>query len=277
MAYPPPNFYTYLSSHGQSRHSSVQHTISTPIDFTLSSSQYEMALIELIIKKNFYNVPSFAFYLVVESPQRPRITKKIVFNEGSFENIFDFCKNLNYVLAQTTVDIDANTKLKGSKIAEVYIPVKTEDVEKITSKTQLTLKIQPNSGIYFPYVISELLGLSMDANINRTEEVLKINLVPTDFSKNFHTLMVLCPNVVASRVNDKMLPALRLFNIDNTDQNETAYLDWSSNPIYFPLNSDYFDKIKLSLADANGKPLSGMLNGETLILIHFRQKRRLPI
>ena len=130
------------------------------------------------------------------------------------------------------------------------------------------------AGIYFPANITRLLGLKQDANINRTEEQTKQNLVPTDFYKSFHTLMVLCPNVAETRVNNKMLPILRLFNVDNATTEETINYEWASNPIYFALNSDYIDKIQLYLANTTGKQLSGMTTGETVILTHFRQKRQ---
>ena len=287
MASPPSNFYLYLSSHGQTRHVSAQYSIPTPIDFTQCPVQYEVALIELVMKKNFFTIPSFTYTIMLEvdvasargeegPPTRiRRITRRAIFPEGLYNNIFEFCKMLNYKLAQEWLtNPSTNEKTKGSDVVEVYIPAKIEDVEKTTSKAQITLKLNARGGISLPPFVHELLGIPLNVTtLNRTSAQVKLNLTPTDFFKNLHTLMVLCPHVESCNVNGKTAPILRLFNIDNTDVHETVYMDWSSHPIYFTVRSDYIAKLLVVLVDAELKPLTGMTTGETLILLHFRQKR----
>ena len=272
MAFPPSDdFYVYLTSYGSNNHSMLQHKFPNPIDFTQCQNSYEVALVELVMKKNFSNLHSFTIH-VMPADEREKY-QSISFQDGYFAKTAKFLEYLNYSLGGARISFDdEKTQVKGSSIVEFYIP--KADVEAGRSTAQMTMKVKPGWAVYFPTNIANILGFRTIFHVNRSKDVdVIVPVYPKDLHTKFHNLMVLCPNVKMSNVDSRMFPILRLFNIETHAFNDVINLEWPA-PIYLPLqNVDYMDKIAVLLTDSNGMQLTGMKQCETLILIHFRQKR----
>lgn len=275
------NWYMYLSSYGQIDHATASYNIKTYNDLTLGMAHgYEMALIEVIMKKNYFTVPPFTFTIYYNSINinEEIVSSDIDFIGGIYANFSEFSKAFNSKLEETRVifPLEENRYWTGTDMIQI-IPIKPELINE-TSKSQILLKITPRCGINIPETIfTRYMGDGSGSFFNeapiteKEKKILKISLAFKDYYNHLHTLAVISPNVISSRINNRMVPVLRLFNIDNYVTNETSYLNYSACPIYIPFITDYINKIQVLLTDTDGKILSGMNSGETLVLVHIRQ------
>jgi len=227
-------------------------------------------MVILVMKKNYFNVQQFSLHIL--EADDGQLGQRITFPERYIDRTENLLDYLNYYLNRQNITFDGGqTIMKAGSVLEFYKP--KVDVETALTSAQMTMKLRPKFAVYMSQALADLLGLSSVYYVNPSEKDTNyINLYPRDLHTEYHNLMVLCPNVKMSNVDNRMFPILRMFNVDDFRYNDTIRIEWPS-PIYLTLqNVDYLDKISVIIANSYGVPLAGLKFCETLILMHFRQK-----
>lgn len=253
MAYPPPDFYIYLTNRDNKNAAIATAKLPTRMDIT--NFNYEMALIEIQAPKHWYNVTDCSFQIFNIEDYKTLKTRPINLPNGYYKNFQDIFKWVN-----------AQTELRENRIAT--IPAARYANFWKDPNNQYHIVLAPNGAIAFSNRFRELLGLTSPSYTNRNEEdEERIRLHPNLFLDQY-SVIAKCDLIEPVLVENRMDNILRIFSTINLDQNQMLNLVF--NPIYIPIATNLLDTIKIEIKDMRDRPIK-MAPGEIVILIHLRR------
>lgn len=213
------------------------------------SGEWEIALVEIIYPRTWYNVNGADCHFAVTTIDDQLGTLMIcrdALNEGQYETVSDILQSLKAALR---------------RMNEQLIDFSLDPFTK-----KVVLNTPHNKVITLSPALSQILGFDRtEFNVNERYE----SSNGSDINHGCASIFVYCDLAQDVVVGDTKAPLLRVLNVEGKfgDVIHKIY----TRPIYIPLSKSHFDSIEINIRTETGELVS-FVSGKSIVTLHFRRR-----
>lgn len=254
--------------------------------------KWEVGLIEIILPQTRYNVngddvinvycsncvhtvPGLAS--TTDSTRLKSYNKQIKLQHGYYATIRKLVDHINVQIEKVfneSVDEwnDMQIGVNGIKVDREYWPkfqyseIKRKTVITLHGKMSLSLSIN----------VAEILGFGSQTTLDNhtTDDFVNYrSSSPANIEAGREVAYIYCDILEHSPVGDVMAPLLRIVDIDNDSNGKAIMRRTFDRPFYMPLRCHQMEAIEILIKGEFETTLPFILNGRTIVTLHFRQSK----
>lgn len=216
------------------------------------NGQWEVALVEFIYPKNFYNIRSGECFFDVRAAQNETALHTIRVPEGYYNN-----------LEELTAEIHNQARLLNGI---VQLSVMKRATQKSGENGKIMIRLRRGVVLTMSDSLMQIFGFETNTLVGDDKE--HVGVSTGDVNRSCNTIFVYCDIVQESIVGDVTAPLLRTLNVRGV-QDEIVQMSYS-NLIYIPLKRNYFSDVEISIKSESGMNIA-FTSGRTIVTLHFRR------